>query len=174
MLWYPWVRRGGTSNDRLGGSTGAGSIPLTAAHYAALAKAYGGPARAYHALGHACAVIEPWRDVDQRLGWTRRAETFLALIYHDAIYVAGRSDNEEASAASAREQIDGLTALDMHEVERLIRLTAQHGRLTPRMVDRDAGLLLDCDMAILGAMPDDFAVYEAGIRSEYAHVPEPW
>jgi len=147
-------------------------VPLTSAHYAALERVYREPPRAYHSLGHVCAVIDQWRDIDQRLGWKRRPETFLALLYHDAIYVGGRSDNEERSAVFAREQIGDLAEVDVCEVERLILLTAQHGKLTPDIVDRDAGLFLDCDMSILGAEPDVFAAYEAGIRSEYAHVPD--
>lgn len=39
------------------------------------------------------------------------------------------------------------------------------------MVDRDAAHFLDCDMAILGASPDEFSTYEEGIRIEYADVP---
>ncbi len=148
-------------------------VQLTFAQYDALVRAYGEPPRAYHSLSHVCSVIDQWRDVDQRLGWGQRAETFLALLYHDAIYVGGRSDNEERSAVFAREQAGDLREIDVYEVERLILLTAQHGKLTPNIVDRDAGLFLDCDMSILGANPEAFATYEAGIRNEYSHVPDP-
>jgi predicted metal-dependent HD superfamily phosphohydrolase len=38
--------------------------------------------------------------------------------------------------------------------------------------DVDTQLLLDIDLAILGAAPERFAAYESQIRAEYAHVPE--
>jgi predicted metal-dependent HD superfamily phosphohydrolase len=38
--------------------------------------------------------------------------------------------------------------------------------------DPEAGLLVDADLAILGATPPRFREYEPQIRAEYAHVPD--
>ena len=38
-------------------------------------------------------------------------------------------------------------------------------------MDHDAALFLDCDMAILGAEPRAYEVYEQAIATEYQHVP---
>jgi predicted metal-dependent HD superfamily phosphohydrolase len=148
-------------------------VPLTPEHAAAIAAAYAHPPRAYHSLAHVVAVIAQWRDVDRRLGWGRRAETFLALLYHDAVYVAGRADNEAQSAALARGALTGMAGIDVGEVERLIALTAAHGKLAPGDVDRDTALVLDCDMAVLGGLPAEYAAYAQGIASEYGHLPRP-
>jgi predicted metal-dependent HD superfamily phosphohydrolase len=146
-------------------------VQLSDEHYVALGKAYAEPPRVYHTWEHVLDVIGQWLDVDRRLGWHRREVAFLALLYHDAIYVAGRADNEMRSAQFAEEQLRALTAVDAGAVEHLIGLTAAHGKLTPDHVHRDAGLFLDCDMAILGAPPDQYRAYERGIREEYSHLP---
>ncbi len=147
-------------------------LALEPARYAALVAASADPPRAYHSFGHVLDVAARWRDVDVRLGWTRRRETFAAVLYHDAIYFAGRSDNEERSAALARSELAGRGDLDLAEVERLILLTARHGRIDAHEIDRDAALFLDCHMAILGETPERFAAYDRAIRSEYAAVPD--
>ena len=144
-------------------------VQLTEEQYAALAAAYAKPPRAYHSFAHVIAVVQQWCDVDSRLGWQHRPETFLALLYHDAIYVAGRSDNENLSSRLACSELKSIP-VDLGEVARLIELTSAHGKLAPEHVDGDAALFLDCDMAILGAAPETFAAYEAGIANEYAQV----
>ena len=56
-------------------------------------------------------------------------------------------------------------------MKELILLTARHGTLGPDEVDADAALLLDCDMAILGAPWPRFEQYDRAIAAEYAAVP---
>ncbi len=146
-------------------------IDLPPPLYRALASSYATPPRAYHSLDHVIEVVEHWRDVAVRLGWRRPCEGFLALLYHDAVYVAGRGDNEAMSAAFARAHVGGLPGVDIAEVERLIMLTASHGRTLPAEVDGETALLLDCDLAILGAPADRFAEYDRAIAIEYGHLP---
>ena len=97
------------------------------------------------------------------------------MLYHDAIYEAGRADNESRSAELAIEHIARWlpdSGIEAARVAELIHLTARHGRLAPADVDRDAALFLDCDMAILGAEPAAFDAYDRGIAAEYrGHVP---
>lgn len=148
----------------------AAPIPLPDQVYDHLVAAYADPPRAYHTFAHVVDVLEHWHDVQRRLGWQHPGETFLAVLFHDAIYQAGRSDNEERSALLAISQVPQ-QGVDLELVTRLIRLTAQHGRLTPALVDPEAALFLDCDMAILGAAPATFGRYEEDIGREYAHLP---
>ena len=62
--------------------------------------------------------------------------------------------------------------LDVARIEQLILLTARHGQLSPEDVDAEAALLLDCDMAILGAPQPEFEAYDRAIADEYRdHVP---
>lgn len=98
----------------------------------------------------------------------------LAALFHDAVYVAGRSDNEAKSAELAAEAIATFMArepVDVALVRTLIDLTAKHGTLERAELDDDARHFLDCDMAILGSAPERFDAYDAAIAQEYSHVP---
>jgi predicted metal-dependent HD superfamily phosphohydrolase len=147
-------------------------VRLPDATYAALRDAYATPPRAYHNLDHILEVIGHWQDVDARIGWPHRAETFLALLYHDAIYVAGRTDNEALSAELALRQLASIDGLDRRAIERMISLTAKHGRLVRSDVGDEEALFVDCDMAILGAPVDRFDAYDRAIREEYSYLPD--
>ncbi|MEZ4661042.1 MAG: hypothetical protein R2911_26115 [Caldilineaceae bacterium] len=95
----------------------------------------------------------------------------MALWLHGAIYDARRGDNEERSAEWAQRAIidAGLGDELAVRVADLILLT-RHDAPPPA---HDSALLLDIDLAILGAEPVRFAEYEAQIRQEYAWVPWP-
>ncbi len=99
----------------------------------------------------------------------------MAALYHDAVYVVGRTDNEVRSADLAERAIDRwLPTADARQVKHLIRLTAHHG--SHGELGGDACLFLDCDMAILGASPGDFDAYEEAVGKEYRDLldPEAW
>jgi predicted metal-dependent HD superfamily phosphohydrolase len=143
---------------------------LPPAMRAALEAAYAQPPRAYHDFGHMLEVLAHFDTVASGPGWMQPDEVFLAICYHDAVYVAGRRDNEAASAALARAAIASFLpahGIDAGRVALLIEATARHGSLHPDEVDREAALFLDCDMAILGAAPDRFDAYDRGIAREY-------
>lgn len=130
-----------------------------------LAAAYGGPERHYHNRAHieACLTL-----LAQHKRYAQRtAEMAVALWFHDFVYDSRRQDNEEQSAVSAE------TFLTQHNVNRntvqrigrMIRATQHH-----RSDDPDTALLLDIDLAILGAPPTQFDAYDDAIRREYAWV----
>jgi predicted metal-dependent HD superfamily phosphohydrolase len=130
--------------------------------------AYATPGRAYHTYDHVLEVLARWHEVE----WTRPLESYVAVLYHDAVYVPGRHDNEAESAKLARAAITRFgVAADAARVEELILLTARHGKLQPADVDPEAALFLDCDMAILAAPEARFAEYERQIAMEYSSLP---
>lgn len=153
------------------------SAPLTLPMpmLSALEAAYAVPPRAYHDFGHVQEVLHRFAEVTAGPGWTQPAEVYLAVLYHDAVYEAGRKGNEARSADLARAEIaKWLPALgiDTLRVAELIDLTARHGQLGLADFGEDGFSLdarhfLDCDMAILGAAPDVFDVYDQGIAEEY-------
>jgi len=151
--------------------------PLTVppAQQNALEAAYAMPPRAYHNFSHVQEVLRHYDTVATGPGWQQPLEPYLAVLYHDAIYEAGRRDNEARSADLAVEHIARWlpdAGVDAARVAELINLTARHGTFVPGDVDRDAALFLDCDMAILGAAPAVFDAYDRGIAAEYrGHVP---
>ena len=146
----------------------------------ALEAAYATPPRAYHHAGHVNQLMVHFREVASGPGWHRPADVWLAVLYHDAVYDAGRGDNEARSADLAREHIaHWLTGriVDADHVAALIELTARHGHIDGADLGEgpdadDARHFLDCDMAIIGAPPDAFAAYDRAIAAEYrGHVP---
>lgn len=141
----------------------------------ALQAAYASPPRAYHNFQHVQEVLRHYHEVAAAPGWRQPAEVGLAVLYHDAIYEAGRRDNETRSAELAVAHVARwwpTAGIDAQRVVDLIELTARHGTLQPADVDDEAALFLDCDMAILGAEPALFDAYDRGIAAEYrGHVP---
>lgn len=155
----------------------AAPLQLPPEQWQALRLAYAEPPRAYHNFGHIEEVLRRYAEVSAGPGWHRPAEVWLAVLYHDAVYVPGRGDNEAASARLAEEHImrwlpqAGVSSSNVRE---LILLTARHGGLTEGdfaeadPVDAaDSRHFLDCDLATLGAEPEVFAAYDRAIAEEY-------
>lgn len=128
----------------------------------ALVAAYGG-GRGYHDLEHLAEVLERLAE----LGWSSHPEVVLAAWFHDAVY-DGEDGAEERSALLAERELAG-EAIDVAEVARLVRLTTTH-----ESADDDAAgqALCDADLGILAASPQRYARYVAGVRADYAHVPD--
>jgi predicted metal-dependent HD superfamily phosphohydrolase len=130
-----------------------------------LATHYGEPHRAYHNATHIEEVLAWFEIVAAEVGWRSAPDVYDAVLFHDVIYDPRAHDNEERSAQLAL----GLGASP--RTAELIRLTARHGKVTAAEVDHDAAHFLDCDTAILGALPEAFDDYDRAIAIEYGHVP---
>ncbi|TDR38943.1 putative metal-dependent HD superfamily phosphohydrolase [Tahibacter aquaticus] len=131
---------------------------------------YAQPPRAYHNFEHVQEVLAQFAAVAAGPGWQQPDEVVLALLYHDAIYEAGRKDNEARSAELAAAAIARwlpAQAVDAQRVQQLILLTASHGHLAGESLDADAALFVDCDMAILAASAERFDAYDREIAQEY-------
>jgi predicted metal-dependent HD superfamily phosphohydrolase len=134
-----------------------------------LVAAYSERQRHYHTLQH---LRECLAHFDAAASLARRpAQVELALWFHDAVYDPLRQDNEERSADWAQRSVveAGCAPEIAHRVQALVLATKAH---EARADDPDSQLLLDIDLAILGAAPGRFAEYERQVRAEYAHVPE--
>lgn len=153
-------------------------LVLPAALLTELRAQYADPPRVYHDWSHVQAVLPHYRAVQRHPGWRQPREVLLAVLYHDAVYRAGRSDNESRSAQQARQAIARHlpdAGVDAERVAILIERTAEHGSLAQSRVDADPAAddlrhFLDCDMAILGASAAEFDAYHRGIAAEYAGV----
>lgn len=156
-------------------SASGAPLILPAAQRDALLAAYAEPPRAYHQYAHVREVLRHYADVAAGPGWTQPREVWLAVQYHDAVYEAGRSDNESRSALLARAHIERWlpdSGIDVERVVALIELTARHGGHSPGDFGQgaeadDTRHFLDCDMAILGAEPAVFDAYDRAIAIEY-------
>ena len=158
---------GSVSWQRLWQELGADPLPLGL--YNQLVAAYSEPHRRYHTLQHLRACLAHF-DAAATLA-LHPAEVELALWFHDAIYEPQSPDNEERSAEWAWRSIlaAGCEEEVAQRVQALVLATKGHDASD----DPDTRLLLDIDLAILGAAPERFDDYEQQIRAEYGLVPEP-
>ncbi|MFL6625631.1 MAG: metal-dependent hydrolase [Vitreoscilla sp.] len=143
-------------------------LPTPAGVLDALLARWAEPHRRYHTPQHlreCLALFAAHRELAERPG-----EVGLALWFHDAVYDTAQHDNEAASADWARRVLrDAGAAPEVAgRVDALI-LATRHSQVpaTP-----DERLLVDIDLAILGAAPARFDEYERQIRDEYGFVPE--
>lgn len=127
---------------------------------------YAEPHRRYHDTTHVRQVV---RDAVALTEGRGRALVALAAWAHDVVYDGRPGDDERASAAWARRQLTeaGLAGADIARVEELVLATLNH---TAPPGDHLADVLLDADLAILGAEPDGYERYRRAVREEYAHV----
>ncbi|WP_225803518.1 hypothetical protein [Streptomyces sp. NK15101] len=131
------------------------------------------PQRRYHTVAHLRAVLDRIDELADQGGEGGELELVrLAAWFHDAVYRPDRSENEERSAALAEKALTeaGLTAREVTEVARLVRLTVTHD---PAPGDLNGETLCDADLAILATGPDTYGGYTAAVREEYSFVPEP-
>ncbi|HEY9096905.1 MAG TPA: N-methyl-D-aspartate receptor NMDAR2C subunit [Hydrogenophaga sp.] len=129
--------------------------------------AWAEPQRRYHTTLHlheCLALLEPALDLAEHPG-----EVELALWFHDAVYEPQGKENEALSADWACEALAqaGAGEAVQQRVRALIMATCHDAE----PADRDARLLVDIDLAILGADPPRFAEYDAQVRDEYRWVP---
>ena len=128
---------------------------------------YAGPGRFYHTLDHVQTVLE---TVESLGSYARNLNAVkLAAWLHDVIYDSRASDNEERSADYAERLCEKFSIPDGRLVASLILKTKTHDAGD----DPDAQVLLDADLAILGANEPAYRAYSEKIRQEYAWVPEP-
>jgi predicted metal-dependent HD superfamily phosphohydrolase len=134
-----------------------------------LLKAYNEPHRAYHTQQH----LEELSQILLRhsSGLKDKTAVYLAALAHDVVYDTTRSDNEERSADWARNEFGklGVCQVTIDRVAELVMVTKTH-RAAPG--DNDAEVLLNSDLAILGASPSRYQEYATQVAQEFKHVPD--
>jgi predicted metal-dependent HD superfamily phosphohydrolase len=136
-----------------------------------LVAAYTAPDRHYHNLEH---LGEMFRVAGRLAAHTRDPLAVqLAVWFHDAVYDPRAKDNEGRSAALAGEELValGVPAATVGAVQRLVLATAHLlGEELPAAPD--AAVIIDADLAILGAADARYRRYAADVRREYGFVPD--
>ncbi|MGB8858224.1 MAG: hypothetical protein WCC60_03160 [Ilumatobacteraceae bacterium] len=124
--------------------------------------------RRYHTATHVMWVLRHLTDmVAAGEVATDLPAVQLAALFHDVVYDPTAADNEARSARIA-EQVAaelGWPGDRRQLVGHLVLATAGH-----RPQGGDAALLVDADLAILGADCTIYEAYVEGVRAEYAHV----
>jgi predicted metal-dependent HD superfamily phosphohydrolase len=127
--------------------------------------AYETGGRHYHTWEHVVACVELLKTFPS----AQPRIVFLALVFHDAIYVPGRSDNEQMSATLARDTLSALcdvTATELDGIERMILATRDHHALSGTL-SADEAVILDLDLSVLGGSRDEYVRYAKAIHDEY-------
>ena len=146
-------------------------VPATTAQttFAEIVAAYSCPHRYYHNLEHIQSVLNTLKTLkNQAQDW--QAVQFTAWL-HDVVYDSQAKDNEEKSAEYARILLGNLSVPSaiIATTVRLILNTQHH---QAEATDTDGQILLDADLAILGAPFEQYQRYAQAIRHEYAWVTE--
>ncbi len=137
--------------------------------FSRLTTLYAEPHRKYHTFQHLAECFSLYDTLSTPLQDGPAVE--LALWFHDALYSTISADNEEASAALARQVL-----ADAGVAPSTIALTSQLILATRHEAAAGSGMeelvLLDVDLSILGAPARRYEEFESQIRAEYHWVPE--
>ncbi len=156
--WLAFCRRAGAQ---------PGVAGLEEQAFADLDRHYREPGRYYHTWAHVASCLRALRRAGPGPAETLALE--LALWFHDAVYQPGRGDNEQASSELALRWASalGLAPTLGRRAAGLILATRHEPSGAPDP-DPTVALLLDIDLAVLGAPWGRYLHYERGIAREYA------
>jgi predicted metal-dependent HD superfamily phosphohydrolase len=112
-------------------------------------------------LGELLAVKDKIRDWDSII---------FALVYHDIVYSATASNNEEKSTLFARVRLQQIQFPEecIRQCEKLIMATKVH----EVSADPDINLFIDADLSILGKSSEEYKQYAQNVRKEYSMYPD--
>ena len=127
--------------------------------------------RRYHTAAHVAWVIRHVDELASVEPIDHLDEVVAAAFYHDAVYEPTYPANERASARLARRDLTSI-GWDADAVERVASMieATEHGATGAGGATGDTAVLLDADLAILGADPAGYSTYVTGVRAEYRHV----
>ena len=123
--------------------------------------------RHYHTLQHLENLLSQLTNVK---GEIKNWETILfTLYYHDLIYNATKSDNEEKSAELAEKRMKEISVSSdiIEQGKKQILATKSHHK----SIDSDTNYFTDADLSILGSGWDTYQLYCKNVRKEYAIYP---
>jgi predicted metal-dependent HD superfamily phosphohydrolase len=155
------------NSERWQAMLGGLGVPPETDTLSRLQSAYAQKHRAYHTSRHIDECLS-LLDVFKHLA-ANSAEVECALWFHDAIYEPMSKSNEERSANWAAE-FGGRVGVPPESVARIRAhiLATRHVALS---VAEDSRLVVDIDLAILGAEPSRYDEFECDVRREYRWVP---
>ena len=135
--------------------------------FSRLQSAYAQKHRAYHTSRHideCLSLLDELKHLAEH-----PSEVECALWFHDAIYEPMSKLNEERSANWVTDFGAGV-GLESDTVAR-IRAHIMATRHVALPADNDSRLVVDIDLAILGAVPSRYEEFERDVRREYRWVP---
>ena len=131
-------------------------------------KNYSGKKRHYHTLQHLENLLITLTEVKSEIqNWE---SILFTLFYHDIIYTALKSDNEENSALLAEKRMQQLSVSNdiIERCKNQILATKSHSKST----DSDTNYFTDADLSVLGQPWEIYSLYYKNVRKEYAIYPD--
>ena len=131
-------------------------------------KNYSEKKRHYHTLQHLENLLITLTEVKSEI---QHWESILfTLFYHDIIYTALKSDNEENSALLAEKRMQQLSVSNdiIERCKNQILATKSHSKST----DSDTNYFTDADLSVLGQPWEIYSLYYKNVRKEYAIYPD--
>lgn len=131
-------------------------------------KQYSSTKRHYHSLSHLENLLIELNEIKSNIkDWDT---TLFSLYYHDIIYDAKSSKNEEKSAELAIKRLKdiGYPPLKIEHCFNQIIATKSH----EVNEDSDTNLFTDADLSILGSCWETYTTYISQIRKEYSIYPD--
>jgi predicted metal-dependent HD superfamily phosphohydrolase len=132
--------------------------------------------RRYHTATHVAWVIRHIEELAATEPVEHLGEVIAAAFYHDAVYEPTYPANERASARLARRDLATI-GWDPSAIDRVAAMieATEHGAADSALdsaeaLPTDTTVLLDADLAVLGADPAGYSTYAAGVRGEYRHL----
>jgi predicted metal-dependent HD superfamily phosphohydrolase len=129
---------------------------------------YSSNKRYYHTLNHLENLLNQLLEVKSKIkDWNC---ILFTLFYHDLIYKATKSDNEEKSADFAVEKMSQLlvSKLVIENCKNQILATKSH----LLNIDSDTNYFLDADLSVLGQDWNSYQNYYKNVRKEYSIYPD--
>jgi len=136
-----------------------------------LHKYYTSPGRYYHNLTHIEKMLGSFLYICEYFKLNVSCETLIAILFHDAVYSIGKTDNEINSAKLALDFIVKYNIpVNSVIVEEFILATKNHlipDNPTLKPTSPFDWLILDLDLEILSSKRSDYEQFGADIYREY-------
>ena len=130
-------------------------------------KYYSNKSRHYHTLSHLENLLFQLTEVKDKI---ENCNTILfTLFYHDIVYSAVKSDNEEKSAILAEKRMKqiNVSTIEIENCKNQILATKKHLENS----DSDTNYFLDADLSVLGQDVEVYTKYFQNVRKEYKIYP---
>jgi predicted metal-dependent HD superfamily phosphohydrolase len=141
---------------------------LTGRLWDEIEKTYTSKKRYYHNQSHLENLLKELESVKEFIeDWDT---IIFSIAYHDIVYNTLHNDNEEQSAALAKQR---LAKIDFPE-ERIRKCVQQILATKGHTIsnDQDTNFFTDADLSILGAPWEIYEAYFKSIRKEYSYYPD--
>ena len=128
---------------------------------------YSNKKRYYHNLNHIENLLNELNSVKDKIkDW---ATILFSLFYHDIIYSATKSNNEEKSAELAEKRMIELS-ISNKKIE-LCKAQILATKSHIKSIDSDTNYFTDADLSILGYKAESYSNFCKNVRKEYSIYP---